>query len=69
MRSTKFAALSAAAILAVMSLSVASCNTVAGAGQDVEDAGEAVSGAAREVQSDMTDNTCHDANGAVIPCQ
>lgn len=40
---------------AVALLMLAGCNTVAGAGQDIEEGGEAVTDAAQEVESDIKD--------------
>lgn len=37
----------------LFTLLVAACNTVAGAGQDIEAGGDAVEDAARDVQDDM----------------
>lgn len=40
---------------AVALLMLAGCNTVAGAGKDLEEGGEAVTNAAEEVEDDITD--------------
>jgi entericidin B len=39
--------------MAIAALSAAACNTVAGAGQDLENAGDAVTETARDVQQDL----------------
>ncbi|MGE3142043.1 MAG: entericidin A/B family lipoprotein [Hyphomonadaceae bacterium] len=46
-----------AAFLAAAALSA--CNTVRGAGEDVQAGGAAVSGAATDVQQDMKNDTAH----------
>jgi entericidin B len=37
-------------------LALAACNTVAGAGEDIEAGGEAITEAAEDVQEDLSDN-------------
>ena len=39
----------------LFTLLVAACNTIAGAGQDIEAGGDAIEGAARDVQEDIED--------------
>ena len=42
-------------LAAGLSLVLAACNTIEGAGEDVEAAGEAVSDAARQTEEELTD--------------
>jgi len=44
-----------ASAFALTLLMVTACNTVAGAGKDIEEGGEAVTDAAQEVESDIKD--------------
>lgn len=41
--------------IALIALLASACNTIDGAGQDIEAGGEAVSDAANEVEDDITD--------------
>jgi predicted small secreted protein len=45
------------ALAAASALASAACNTVAGAGQDVENVGEAVTDAAEETEDELKDAT------------
>jgi entericidin B len=50
---TAMTRLTPAAILAFLLLSLAACNTIAGAGQDIEAGGQAITNTAEDVQEEL----------------